>query len=60
MLMLSGKEGGRNVDSKVFGQFIAGTRKEKNMTQADLAKIIGVTGKAVSRWERGVSQTKGY
>lgn len=42
------------MDSKVFGQFIAGTRKEKNMTQADLAQIIGVTDKAVSRWERGI------
>lgn len=42
------------MDSKIFGQFIAGIRKEKNMTQADLARIIGVTDKAVSRWERGV------
>lgn len=42
------------MDSKVFGQFIARTRKEKNMTQADLASIIGVTDKAVSRWERGI------
>lgn len=42
------------MDAKVFGQFIARTRKEKNMTQADLAEIIGVTDKAVSRWERGV------
>jgi len=42
------------VDAEIFGQFIAGIRKEKNMTQADLAKIIGVTDKAVSRWERGI------
>lgn len=41
------------MDSKVFGQFIAEMRKENHMTQADLAKIIGVTDKAVSRWERG-------
>lgn len=42
------------MDSKIFGQFIAKTRKEKKMTQADLAKIIGVTDKAISRWERGI------
>lgn len=42
------------MDSKVFGRFIAEIRKEKNMTQADLAGIIGVTDKAISRWERGI------
>lgn len=42
------------MDSKVFGQFIARIRKERNMTQADLAEIIGVTDKAISRWERGI------
>lgn len=47
-------EGGRNVDSKVFGQFIAKIRKENHMTQAELARLIGVTDKAVSRWERGI------
>ena len=43
------------MDAKVFGQFLAQTRKEKNMTQAELAEKISVTDKAVSRWERGVS-----
>lgn len=42
------------MDSKVFGQFIAETRKEKNMTQAELAVIIKVSDKTISRWERGV------
>lgn len=42
------------MDSKVFGQFIAQIRKEKHMTQADLAEKIGVTDKAISRWERGI------
>ena len=42
------------MDAKVFGQFLAQTRKEKNMTQAELAEKISVTDKAVSRWERGL------
>lgn len=42
------------MDSKKFGQFVAEIRKEKNMTQADLANIIGVTDKAISRWEKGI------
>lgn len=42
------------MDSRVFGRFIAEIRKEKDMTQAELAGMIGVTDKAVSRWERGV------
>lgn len=42
------------MDAKKFGQFISALRKEKNMTQADLAKKLQVTDKAVSRWERGL------
>ena len=42
------------MDPKVFGTFIAKRRKEKNMTQADLAEKLNVTDKAVSRWERGI------
>ena len=42
------------MDAIVFGQFLAQMRKEKNMTQAELAEKINVTDKAVSRWERGL------
>ncbi len=35
------------------GALIAQLRKEKNITQKDLAKKIGVTDKAISRWETG-------
>ena len=42
------------MDAKKFGAFLAATRKEKNMTQAQLAEKIDVTDKAVSRWERGL------
>ena len=42
------------MDAAVFGRFLAETRRAENMTQAELAGRIGVTDKAVSRWERGV------
>lgn len=42
------------VDSKVFGRFIAETRKEKGMTQTELSGKIMVSDKTISRWERGV------
>ena len=35
------------------GQLIAQKRKEKNMTQAELAERIGVSNKSVSKWETG-------
>lgn len=42
------------MDSQKFGAFIAQCRKDKKMTQADLAAKLNVTDKAISRWERGV------
>jgi transcriptional regulator with XRE-family HTH domain len=41
------------MDSKKTGEFIAQLRKEKRITQSELADLIGVTNKAVSRWETG-------
>lgn len=38
----------QNMEAKKFGQFIAGIRKEKKMTQAELAGKIHVTDKAIS------------
>ncbi len=37
------------------GKFIAKCRKEKNMTQEQLAEKMGVSINAVSKWERGLS-----
>ncbi len=45
------------MDNKQFGQFILKLRKEKGWTQLELAKKLNVTDKAVSKWERGVSQS---
>lgn len=36
------------------GQFISRVRTEKGMTQKELAQKVGVTDKAVSKWETGV------
>ncbi len=41
------------MDLKKTGLFISGMRKEKSMTQKELAERLSVTDKAVSRWETG-------
>ena len=42
---------------KTMGALIAQLRKEKGMTQLELAQQMGVTDKAVSKWERDVSHS---
>lgn len=42
------------MDAKKFGTFIQTWRRELGMTQSLLAEKLGVTDKAISRWERGV------
>lgn len=37
------------------GKIIADKRKELNMTQRELAELLYVTDKAVSKWERGIN-----
>ena len=43
-----------------FGEQLRRAREEKGMTQQSLAEQLYVTRQAVSRWECGVSPTKGY
>ena len=40
---------------QTFGAAISALRKEKGMTQLELARQMGVTDKAVSKWERDLS-----
>ncbi len=44
-----------NENFSKMAQFISELRKEKKLTQKDLAEQLGVTDKAVSKWERGLS-----
>ena len=37
------------------GKFIADCRKDKNLTQMQLAEKLDITDKAVSKWERGIA-----
>lgn len=43
------------MDQVKIGKFIAECRKEKGMTQAALAEKLGITDRAVSKWETGKS-----
>ena len=41
--------------NKSMGEIISTFRKEKGMTQKELADMLNITDKAVSKWERDIS-----
>lgn len=43
------------MNAEKTGALIAEVRREKNMTQKELAALLHVTDRAVSKWERGLS-----
>lgn len=47
-------KGATYMDNMKIGKLIAKCRKEKKLTQKELAELLGVTDKSVSKWETGV------
>ena len=43
------------MDQIKIGKFIANCRKKANLTQMQLAEKLGITDKAISKWERGIA-----
>ena len=43
------------MDQIKIGRFIAACRKKANLTQLQLADRLGITDKAISKWERGIT-----
>jgi transcriptional regulator with XRE-family HTH domain/DNA-directed RNA polymerase subunit RPC12/RpoP len=43
------------MDQIRIGKFIAECRKQKNLTQMQLSEKLGITDKAISKWERGIA-----
>lgn len=48
-------KGEANMNQEKIGKFIAEMRKEKKLTQEELASQLNITKNAVSKWERGIS-----
>lgn len=45
------------MNQEKIGKFIASRRKEQGFTQTVLAEKLGITDRAVSKWETGVSHS---
>ncbi len=43
------------MNQQKIGQFLKELRNEKKITQAELAEMLGVTNRSISRWENGVT-----
>ena len=41
------------MDQTKIGRFIAKKRKDKNITQSELAELLSITDRAISKWENG-------
>ena len=43
------------MNQEKIGRFISELRKEKGMTQSKMAEQLGITDRAISKWETGKS-----
>ena len=43
------------MSSETVGRIIAGARQRRKMSQAELAKALGVSPSTVANWERGAA-----
>ena len=51
------QSGGSSMDKQKTGELIKNARIKKGYTQVELGDLLGVTNKAISRWEKGVSHS---
>lgn len=42
------------MDQIKIGKFISSKRKEKNITQSELAEMLNISDRAISKWENGI------
>lgn len=47
-------KGENYMDQIKIGKFISLKRREKNITQCELAEMLGISDRAISKWENGV------
>lgn len=43
------------MDQQKVGRFLKELRNEKSVTQAELAEVLGVSNRSISRWENGIT-----
>lgn len=54
-MLKSMRTGANGIDAEKFGSFVATRRRDRELTQRELAERLYISNKAVSKWERGLS-----
>ncbi len=47
------------MENEIFGEHLRRLRETKGLSQFQLGKLVGVSDKAVSKWENGYAKPKG-